>query len=100
MGKYIIVAIVILILVVIVYYRFISAWCKVKVLERQYQEEREQLKPMYGVWRICYDAPLGMGGSGNSAPQFAETMKHLSFAVNTAVAVLDAMEVQYGKKAV
>lgn len=100
MGKYFIVAIAFLVLIVIVYWKPLSARHKVKVLERQYQEEREQLKPMYGVWMICYDEPLGTGGSENSGSKFVETMKHLPFAVNTAAAVLDAMEAQYGKKAV
>lgn len=84
--------------VVIVYWRPISAMFKVKALERKYQEERNQLKPLYGVWMICYDGPMGVGSYENAGPQFAEAMKHLSFAANTAVAVLDSMEAQCGKK--
>ena len=94
MGKYFIVATVFLVLIVTVYWKSLSAGHKVRVLERQYQEEREQLKPMYGVWMICYDEPLGTGDSEDSGSKFVETMKHLPFAVNTAVAVLDAMENQ------
>ena len=55
---------------------------------------------MYGVWMICYEEPLGTGCIEDSSPKFAEAMKHLPFAVNTAVAVLDAMEAQSGKNAV
>lgn len=94
MGKYFIVVTVFLVLVVTVYWKPLSAGHKVRVLERLYEEEREQLKPMYGVWMICYDEPLGAGDSEDSGSKFVETMKHLPFAVNTAVAVLDAMENQ------
>lgn len=100
MLEYIIIAIGILVFIVVVYSKPLYTAHKVNVLERQYRAEREQMKAKYGVWTICYDKPLGEGGSQNSAPQFVETMKHLSFAVNTAVAVLDAMEGQHGKKAV
>ena len=100
MDKYFIVAIVFLVLIATVYWKPLSARHKVKVLEQQYQEEREQLKPMYGVWMICHDEPLGTGNSGDSGPKFVETMKHRSFAVNTAIAVLDTMKAQYRKKAV
>ena len=100
MGKYIIVAIIFLILIVAIYWKPLFAWHKVRVFERQYREEREQLKPMYAVWMVCYDEPLGMGGYENSSPQFAAAMKHLSFGVSSAVAVLDAMEAQYRKNPV
>ena len=98
MGDGIIVAFIFLILIVAVYWKPLSAGFQIRALERKYRTEREQLKPMYGVWMICHDEPLGLGDRIDSGPQFAEAMRHLSFGVNSAVAVLDAMEVQSGKK--
>ena len=89
-------AAVFLIFVALVYWWPIFIAHKIKVLERRYREEREQLKPLYGVWMICYDGPMGVGSYENAGPQFAKAMKHLSFAV----AVLDSMEIQCGKKSV
>ena len=89
-----IVAAAFLVLVVFVYWKPLSAGYKVRVLERQYRVEREQLKPLYGVWMICHDGPMGIGGCESAGHQFAEIAKHQSFAVNTAVAVMDAMEVK------
>ena len=87
-------AAVFLIFVALVYWWPIFIAHKIKVLERRYREEREQLKPLYGVWMICHDGPMGIGGCESAGHQFAEIAKHQSFAVNTAVAVMDAMEVK------